>query len=265
MHDQAPAVDGAVVAEVRDVDGPELGEGHRAAGPPGRVEVRGGHGLDRGRERQHLRLGRHRRGRGGRVVVTAAGGRPWWWARRSWWSCSWCRAGVEVEVDLDVVVEVVVSSVLGRDATAEPAQPLTARGGEQHRAPTAGPSRRDLIRSSVAPHAYVERRMAAIERDWVALTSPTGARAGHGPHPCQGLYHRPAGARPDRGVHRHPLQRRLLGALPRRATGRRGASGSSGGTPATGATRRTSCSSTRSSTSAPACAGCARRPASTRS
>ncbi len=35
-----------------------------------------------------------------------------------------------------------------------------------------------------------------IERDWVALTSPTGSRAGHGPHPCQGLYHRPAGARP---------------------------------------------------------------------
>ncbi len=36
----------------------------------------------------------------------------------------------------------------------------------------------------------------AIERDWVALTSPTGARAGHGPHPCQGLYHRPTGGRP---------------------------------------------------------------------
>lgn len=36
----------------------------------------------------------------------------------------------------------------------------------------------------------------AIDRDWVALTSPTGARAGHGPHPCQGLYHRPAGSTP---------------------------------------------------------------------
>lgn len=35
--------------------------------------------------------------------------------------------------------------------------------------------------------------MTTIERDWVALTSPTGAVAGHGPHPCQGLYHRPAG------------------------------------------------------------------------
>ena len=35
-----------------------------------------------------------------------------------------------------------------------------------------------------------------VEREWVALVSPTGSRAGHGPHPCQGLYHRPAGERP---------------------------------------------------------------------
>jgi len=38
--------------------------------------------------------------------------------------------------------------------------------------------------------------VTTIERDWVALISATGARAGHGPHPCQGLYHRPAGGRP---------------------------------------------------------------------
>jgi len=38
--------------------------------------------------------------------------------------------------------------------------------------------------------------MADIERDWVALTSATSGRAGHGPHPCQGLYHRPVEARP---------------------------------------------------------------------
>lgn len=38
--------------------------------------------------------------------------------------------------------------------------------------------------------------MATIERDWVALTSATSARAGHGPHPCQGLYHRPTGTHP---------------------------------------------------------------------
>ncbi|MEO6318520.1 MAG: alpha/beta hydrolase [Acidimicrobiales bacterium] len=38
--------------------------------------------------------------------------------------------------------------------------------------------------------------MAGIEREWVALTSATSGRAGHGPHPCQGLYHRPAGTRP---------------------------------------------------------------------
>lgn len=35
-----------------------------------------------------------------------------------------------------------------------------------------------------------------VERDWVALSSPSGSRAGHGPHPCQGLYHRPDGGRP---------------------------------------------------------------------
>ena len=62
--------------------------------------------------------------------------------------------------------------------------------------------------------------MATIEREWVALTSATSARAGHGPHPCQGLYHRPAGAATEGGVHRDPLQRRLLRALPRRAAGR---------------------------------------------
>jgi pimeloyl-ACP methyl ester carboxylesterase len=38
--------------------------------------------------------------------------------------------------------------------------------------------------------------MAEIEREWVARTSPTGSRAGHGPHPCQGLYHRPIRERP---------------------------------------------------------------------
>jgi hypothetical protein len=35
-----------------------------------------------------------------------------------------------------------------------------------------------------------------IEREWVSLESPTMPRAGHGSMPCQGLYHRPAGARP---------------------------------------------------------------------
>jgi hypothetical protein len=38
--------------------------------------------------------------------------------------------------------------------------------------------------------------MSKVERDWVALESPTMARAGHGTHPCQGLYHRPTGQRP---------------------------------------------------------------------
>ena len=38
--------------------------------------------------------------------------------------------------------------------------------------------------------------MAEIEREWVARTSSTGSRAGHGPHPCQGLYHRGVGRKP---------------------------------------------------------------------
>jgi pimeloyl-ACP methyl ester carboxylesterase len=43
---------------------------------------------------------------------------------------------------------------------------------------------------------YRERGMATIEREWVAITSATSTRAGHGPHPCQGLYHRAAGSSP---------------------------------------------------------------------
>jgi hypothetical protein len=35
-----------------------------------------------------------------------------------------------------------------------------------------------------------------IEREWVSLESPTMPRAGHGPNPCQGVYHRPAGQQP---------------------------------------------------------------------
>lgn len=38
--------------------------------------------------------------------------------------------------------------------------------------------------------------MTRIEREWVALSSPTRSIAGHGSHPCQGVYHRSAGSRP---------------------------------------------------------------------
>jgi pimeloyl-ACP methyl ester carboxylesterase len=37
---------------------------------------------------------------------------------------------------------------------------------------------------------------STIQREWVSLESPTLGRAGHGSNPCQGIYHRPAGARP---------------------------------------------------------------------
>ncbi len=38
--------------------------------------------------------------------------------------------------------------------------------------------------------------MAAADRTWVSLESPTAPRAGHGSNPCQGLYWTPSGARP---------------------------------------------------------------------
>ncbi len=38
--------------------------------------------------------------------------------------------------------------------------------------------------------------MTEIVRDFVGLSSPVAGRAGAGGHPCQGLYHRPAGVRP---------------------------------------------------------------------
>ncbi len=38
--------------------------------------------------------------------------------------------------------------------------------------------------------------MRTIEREWVTATSATAAVAGHGSHPCQGIYHRPAGSTP---------------------------------------------------------------------
>jgi hypothetical protein len=37
---------------------------------------------------------------------------------------------------------------------------------------------------------------AAVQRDLVALDSPTAARAHHGAHPCRGIYHRPSGSSP---------------------------------------------------------------------
>lgn len=38
--------------------------------------------------------------------------------------------------------------------------------------------------------------MGDVEREWVGRTSPTSGRAGHGPHPCQGLYHHAPRTRP---------------------------------------------------------------------
>ncbi|MGI9051745.1 MAG: alpha/beta hydrolase [Ilumatobacteraceae bacterium] len=38
--------------------------------------------------------------------------------------------------------------------------------------------------------------MTGVTRQWVALASPTMARAGHGSAPCQGVFHAPAGTTP---------------------------------------------------------------------
>lgn len=38
--------------------------------------------------------------------------------------------------------------------------------------------------------------MDGIERQWVTATSATAGVAGHGSHPCQGIYHRPGGSSP---------------------------------------------------------------------
>lgn len=38
--------------------------------------------------------------------------------------------------------------------------------------------------------------MTATDRQFVSLESPTALRNGAGFHPCQGLYHTPAGAKP---------------------------------------------------------------------
>ena len=38
--------------------------------------------------------------------------------------------------------------------------------------------------------------MTGIDREFVGLSSPVVGRAGAGGHPCQGIYHRPAGSRP---------------------------------------------------------------------
>jgi len=97
---------------------------------------------------------------------------------------------------VDVVVVVVVDSVVlvvlpARSSPSSLAQATTETSRQR-----VSSARRTIDPVSRPPLPYGDRGMATIEREWVALTSATSARAGHGPHPCQGLYHRPAGSRP---------------------------------------------------------------------
>ena len=205
--------------------------------------------LDRGRERQRPAAargdGRRRRarGRGGR-----RGAPPW-----SWWWWSWSRAVVDVVVD--VVVDAVVLVARGRAPRAasspSPPQAAAARSRRSHGQRRAGgPSRQS--RAPPSPTVTAAWR-PSNGSGWPSRRRPAPRRARAAPVPGPVP---PAAGRPaDGGLHRHPLQRRLLRALPRPSRWPSGASGSSAGTPATAATRPSSSSSTRSSTSAPACAG----------
>jgi pimeloyl-ACP methyl ester carboxylesterase len=93
------------------------------------------------------------------------------------------------------VVEGRVELVRSAATAASPwSRPQAAR--ERARQLRASTARRSTLEVSHLTLPYGERRMTTIDREWVALTSATSSRAGHGPHPCQGLYHRPSGARP---------------------------------------------------------------------
>jgi pimeloyl-ACP methyl ester carboxylesterase len=112
---------------------------------------------------------------------------------------------VDDEVDVVVVDRRVVEVGSGRESLEvgplASSSPVLALAPAQTEAAAAthprAISRRRTTRASLAPSGSptVSGRMATIDQRWVALTSPTGSRAGHGPHPCQGLYHHPAGAR----------------------------------------------------------------------
>ncbi len=120
-----------------------------------------------------------------------------------------------VVVEVEVEVDAVVLSWLRTRTSSSPSPPVVKTSTSAMTvasttvAPTAMPRGRDCRRASTPPvsqptaskaarrwRAPYVATMTGIERDWVALPSPTSARARHGPHPCQGLYHRPRGTRP---------------------------------------------------------------------
>ena len=100
-------------------------------------------------------------------------------------------AVVEVVVEVVSIVLLVAASAAGSPGPSL-AQAATARQAQ----PIASSTPRTITTVSRPTLPYGDRGMASIEREWVAITSATSSRAGHGPHPCQGLYHRPAGGTP---------------------------------------------------------------------
>ena len=169
---------------------------------------------------------------------------------------------VVVEVDVDVVVEVVVSSCSALTPD-EPLHPLTL-AAVSTRAPTTGTTRQDLIRASVAPPRTVSSAWPPSNAIGSPSRRPPAPAPATGRTRARGSTTDPAGTHPTVAClathYNVDFSEHYLAKFSRRE-----ASGSWGGTPATGGTRRTSCSSTPSSTSAPVCGGCARKPPSTRS
>ena len=51
-----------------------------------------------------------------------------------------------------------------------------------------------VFANGIAP--VMPNLVTEIVREWVGLPSPVVGRVGAGGHPCQGIYHRPAAARP---------------------------------------------------------------------
>ena len=153
-HDDEPAgVDAAVEPPVRDVEGPELLDGHGAPGSPGRVEVLRGDRGDRRGERGRWCRGIRRAGdrgaasgrRGGPVV--GASREPTSTARR-WWSSRGRRGGVGGRGGRDGAGRGVVSPTVG------------PRTRSRWRPAPPGPVRADIasVKSRTAPTPVVGPR-----------------------------------------------------------------------------------------------------------
>jgi hypothetical protein len=98
---------------------------------------------------------------------------------------------------------------------------------------------------------------AGVIREFIGLPSPSGARAGAGGHPCQGLFHRGMGRKPKVAMIATHYQIDFSEHYLADYMATRGI-GFLGWTPGTAVSKATSGSTTRWSTSVWGCAGCVR-------